>query len=126
MNMESKIELYDKILAKIYQNVAVEDQHYNGIYVRGYKNDAASRVYMNMVNSYADVNNKQVTMIMSLLEYIFFILQNWKGRKRYKRYKGKSVKKYATLQGIEECVAQYFVQPATVYEDIYKEYYKKK
>lgn len=126
MNIKSKTELYDKILAKIYQNIAVEDNRDNGIYIKGYNDDAVSRDYMAIANSYADVNGKQITMILPLISYIIFIIKNWKVRKRYKRHKGKSTDKYTSIQDIADYVVKFFMQPNTIYEDIYKEYYENK
>lgn len=123
--MNEKQQIYDQILATLYQNIAAEDKHCSGIYIEGYGDNPLSYVYMAMVNVYADLNNKPVHMALPYFKYLKFILKNWKGRKRYQRcYLDLD---YVTpIDVIAGHVSQYYSQPISVYDDIYEEFYKKK
>ena len=122
-DIDKKHMLYDQILAKLMQNVQSEDHFYNGIYVNGYVNNPICNTYMKMVDGYADITDKKVTMIMPLYQYIPFILKRWKARKRYKRVRVHPDHAIVPIVKIAMYVAEHFGESLSVYEDIEKEYY---
>ena len=120
--MNEKDVLYGRILAKLFQNIESEDYYNSGIYIDGYEDNAIGRVYMTLVDVYADMYNKKVNLCLPFLKYLLFILKHWKGRKRYK-YCGIDLDYVTPINKIAKFVANYYEQPISIYEDIYKEYY---
>ena len=118
-------KLYDEILATIFQNIMVEKERDDGIYVNGYYDNYICNTYMKMVESVADITDTPIVMLMPLFSYIKFKFRHWKVRKRYKW-----VSNYQQYQGdatpilvIANYVVTYFNQPLSIYKDIYKEFY---
>ena len=62
---------------------------------------------------------------MPLISYIEFIFSHWKVRKRYKWAKNfqQLIAEVTPMRTIAKFVADYYEQPITIYEDIYKEFY---
>ena len=118
-------KLYDEILATIFQNIMVERERDDGIYINGYEDDYICNTYMKMAESVADITDTPIVMLMPLFSYIKFKLKHWKVRKRYK---WKSIYQQYQFDAtpilvIANHVAMYFNKPLSIYEDIYKEFY---
>ena len=124
--MNEQFKIYDEILGKVYQNIISEDRYSSGIYINGYNNDAVSNIYLTLANSYADFTNQKITMVLSPIKYILFILKHWSSRQKYVRYKGTNDKKFVLISTIIAYVCDYVKQPVEIFEDIYKEYYSNK
>ena len=122
--MDDRQKLYDQILATLYQNISAEDSYCSGIYIDGYGDNALSYVYMVMANTYADLNEKPINMVMPFFKYVKFILKNWKGRKRYKRCY-LDLDYMTSIDIIAGHVSKYYGQPISIYDEIYEEYYNK-
>lgn len=123
---DNKLVLYDKILATVFQNVSSEDAYNDGIYINGYKNDPICNVYMEMVNSYADIHQKKITMLLPFFSYVIFILKHWKRWKKYCWGGTTNAPRYTSIQKIVNYVCDYFEVSDSVFTDIYKEYYQNK
>lgn len=120
--MDDKYKLYDEICAKLLQNIEIEDVRDGGIYVSGYKDNYPSKVYMKMVESYSDLTNSQITMIMPLFPYLKFKFVNRKNRKRYHWIWADRLS--TPIDEIIKFVTDYYEQSMDIYEDIYNAYYK--
>ena len=123
-----KSKYYDEILAKIYENILVEHSRDEGLYINGYHDNYACKVYMQMVNAVADITDTPVIMVMDLFSYIKFKLKNWKVRKRYRRANLSLLTARwcvtTPIEEIAEFVANYYNESMKIYEDIYKEFYE--
>ena len=123
--MDEKYKLYDELLATLYINIEVEAARDERIYISGYKDDAVCNTYMKMVEAKADIDGTPIIMLMPLISYIEFIFSHWKVRKRYKWAKNfqQLIAEVTPMRTIAKFVADYYEQPITIYEDIYKEFY---
>ncbi len=117
--------LYNQIVASIYANVISERNRDSKIILTEFDPDLNShKVYFQVAFEYGNIVNEPVYLNMKLIEYIKFMLSNWKKRKCIHWISTKNLPKTSTkITTIIHYIVDSYNTNMWIFREIYKEFY---
>lgn len=124
-----KYNLYDKILAATYTNLAIDVNKNNGIYFNSFNKDSTEhKLFLKIALMVANFENTKIYLNCKYFDFLKILFNNYnikeiflrKFRFRFRRRESAS---YTDINFLASFEAKSFEVEPTIFEEIWKEYY---